>query len=314
MTLAGINTYTGITTISGGTLAMSGGSLSSNVLNQATFAYNGGTFGGRLTNAGTVMFNAPFTAGNGMENDSSVTIAAGQSVTLNGAGLDNEGTLNMTGGTLNLSATGSNVNRGNFNLSATLSLAGVQLTNQGSLALDGGLINGAGGLLTNGVGGSISGTGTISSGFSNTGGGVVLSSGTLNISQPFSNSSLIEVNGITANLVGGAITNLGTIQGFGNIGNAITNTGTIEPIGGTLFLGGTLLNPSGGLVRASTGNKLLVTQGLLASAGHRQPHRRHVRQRRPAHEQLRVRSAAGVRSQPAARDSTITAASRSAAV
>ena len=71
VTLAGNNTYTGITTISGGTLAMSGGSLSSNVLNQATFAYNGGTFGGRLTNGGPRSSTLDFIAGNGMENDGS---------------------------------------------------------------------------------------------------------------------------------------------------------------------------------------------------------------------------------------------------
>ncbi len=264
LTLSGNNTFGGMTTITGGTLILSGGSLSSNILNQATFEYDGGTFSGRLINQGALVFTAPFIAGNGMENDGTTTITGGI-VTLNGAGFDNEGTLTVSGGSFTLSGT-ANVNRGNLNLS-TLNLPGATLTNNGSLTFTGGLVTGASGSLTNGVGGTVSGTGTISTGFSNAGGVVLLSGGTLNISRSFSNASLIELDGFTSNLTGGTISNSGTIQGFGNVGNAVTNTGTIEPIGGSLAIGGTLLNPTGGMIRVSTGNKLLVTQGLLASAG-----------------------------------------------
>ncbi|HEV2971346.1 MAG TPA: autotransporter-associated beta strand repeat-containing protein [Pirellulales bacterium] len=298
--LSGNNTLTGGVTVNGGTLAITGGSTVANVaINggtfgmtagslvgdvtaSATFLYAGGTLSGRLIVAGGALeIFAPITVANVLENDGGLTLPATFTlsgttlpeapITLGGPGLDNEGTLTMAGGTLNLSTSGgaANVNRGTFNLSATVpfNLNGATLTNAGALNLNGGTLSGASGLLTNGAGGTISGPGTISSGFSNAGGGVVLSSGAMNISQPFSNTSLIEMNGIAANLAGGAITNSGTIQGFGNIGNAITNTGTIEPIGGTLFLGGTLLNPAGGLIRAGTGNKLLVSHGLLASAG-----------------------------------------------
>ena len=267
LTLSGNNTYTGTTTINGGTLEMFAGSLSSNVLlNEASFVYSGGTFDGRLIVAGGMLtVNSALTVGNGLENDGVLTVGVGPAITLSGAGLDNEGTLTMTGGTLILNGA-PNVNRGNLTL-ASLVLSSATLANNGSLTLAGGSISGASGLLTNGIGGTLSGTGTVSTGFANAGGVIAISGGSMNISQPFTNSGLIEMAGITANLAGGAITNSGTIQGFGNIGNAINNVGSIEPIGGTLFLGGTLLNPAGGLIRVATGNKLLVTQGLLASAG-----------------------------------------------
>jgi hypothetical protein len=118
------------------------GALASNVLNQATLVYDGGTFSGRLTNLGTVVVNAGFTAGNGMENDATFALATGQTVTLNGAGLDNEGTFTMSGGTLNLSteASAANLNRGSFDRSANLGLGAATF---------------------NGIGGIINGTGTI---------------------------------------------------------------------------------------------------------------------------------------------------------
>ncbi len=268
LTLSGANTFTAPVNINGGTLAISGGSLAADVRNQATFNYYGGTFAGRLFNSGTVNVFSDFTAGNGMENDSNLSIGPGESITLAGAGLDNEGTLSMTGVALNLSTTGANVNRGNINLSTVLSLAGgAALTNSGSIALNGGVVTDASGTLTNTFGGAVSGVGTIQCVFANSGGLVSVGGGALNITQPFNNNGIVQLTAFTANLGGGAINNTGAIQGFGNVGNAVTNTGTIEPIGGTLFLSGTLLNSSGGLIRVGAGNKLLVVHGLLASAG-----------------------------------------------
>jgi fibronectin-binding autotransporter adhesin len=268
LTLSGANTFTAPVNINAGTLAMNGGSLAADVHNQATFNYYGGTFAGRLFNTGAVNFFSDFTAGNGMENDGNLSITSGQPVTLDGVGLDNEGTLSMSGVALNLSTTGANVNRGSINLSTVLSLAGgAALTNSGSIALNGGVVSDASGTLTNTFGGTVSGVGTIQCVFANSGGLVSVGGGTLNITQPFTNSGIVQLTAFTANLGGGAINNTGEIQGFGNVGNAVTNTGTIEPIGGTLFLSGTLLNPSGGLIRAGAGNKLLVVHGLLASAG-----------------------------------------------
>ncbi len=267
LTLTGNNTFTGTTTISGGTLVMAGGALTSNVLNQATFAFDGGTFGGRLTNQGTATFNADFSAGNGMENDAIAATAAGVNLTFNGAGLNNEGTLTASGGTVTVAGT-ANVNRGNLNLS-NLNLAGATLINNGSLVFTGGLVSGVSGSLINAVGGTISGTANITTGFSNAGGTLLVGAGTINITSNFSNSGLIQLTAANADLVGGTIGNpaAGTIQGLGIIGNTIVNAGTIESTGGTLNLNGQLTNVTGGLLAVDAGSKMLVFQGLTANAG-----------------------------------------------
>ena len=268
LTLSGIESFTGPININGGTLAMNT-SLSSNVTNSATFVYNNGTFGGRLTNLGTVVLNADFTAGNGMENDGNFTLAIGQTVTLNGAGLDNEGTFAMTGGTLNLIPAGSNVNRGDFNLSANLGLGGATLTNSGSFVMAGGLVSGASGTLTNTFGGVVSGTGTIQNGFSNGGGTLIVGVGPMNIMPAFSNTGLIQLTAANSNLVGGAITNgfTGSIQGLGVVENAVVNDGTIEALGGTLSLSGSLTNLASGTLTAGSGSQLFVTAGLTTNHG-----------------------------------------------
>ena len=105
-----------------------------------TFTYNAGTFSGRLVNAGTVNFNADFTAGNGLENDVSLSIPSGRTITLNGLGLDNEATLTVSGGTFNLStgAIAANINRGTLNLAGTTMIHGDLNNNTGGIALTAG--------------------------------------------------------------------------------------------------------------------------------------------------------------------------------
>ena len=229
LTLNSNNTFTGPITVLGGTLTLGGGTLAADVHNQANFVYSGGTFSGRLFNDGSITSSAPFTVGNGLENNGTLAIPSGQTITLGGLGLDNEGALTMAGGTLILSTSPSaaNVNRGTFNLSPTIpfNLNGATLTNVGTLNLNGGTISGAG-LLANGVGGIISGTGAIACPFSNAG-LLELTGVTVNFSQAVSNSGLIEMDGITANLAGGAITNSGTIFGTGTISSALSNNGTL---------------------------------------------------------------------------------------
>jgi fibronectin-binding autotransporter adhesin len=274
LTLSGNITSTGPINVIGGTLALGGGSLVANVTDAANFAYSAGAFKGRLiVTGGTLTINAPFTAGNGLENDGGLTIGPGPAITLSGAGLDNEGTLTMAGGTLNLStsAMAANVNRGTVNLSATVpfNLNGATLTNGGALNLDGGTVSGSG-LLSNGPGGVVSGPGAITGPFSNAGGLLAVTDNNVNIAQAFANSGDIQLSsgaaGI-ASLVGAAITNANMIQGAGSIGNAITNNGTIQPLGGTLFVNGTISNTATGLLTAGMGNQLLVTAGLATNSG-----------------------------------------------
>ncbi len=269
LTLSGVESFTGPININGGTLAMNT-SLASNVTNSATFVYNSGTFGGQLANLGTATFNADFTAGNGMENDGNTSIATGVNMTLNGAGLNNQGSMSMTGGTLTLSVSGTNVNGGSLSLAspARLNLTGATLTNSGMLSLNGGLVNGAGGTLVNAVGGSVSGTGTINCTFNNSGGLVEVGSGAMNVTQGFNNNGVIQLTAFNSALTGGAITSSGTINGFGSLSNSVVNAanGTVEAIGGILNLNGAVQNQAGALLTATSGNKLLITQGLGTTA------------------------------------------------
>src|SRR5262249_25114101 len=139
-----------------------------------------------LFNQGTINLNADFTAGDGMENDSFLTIPTGRTITLNGRGLDNAGTLILNGGTLNLSATSVNTNRGTFVLYATVPFllgGGMALTNQGVLKLNGSQIFGPGGI-NNIPNGTIEDSGIISVALSNSGtieptNGTLLLSGTV---------------------------------------------------------------------------------------------------------------------------------------
>jgi autotransporter-associated beta strand protein len=129
LTLLSNNSFTGGLTVAEGTVAVhsgtlpgtvtnqasvaqNGGNISGQLVNQGSFIFNGGTFAGRLVNHGSATFNTTmFTAGNGLANHTSMTVGTGFTLTLNGAGLDNQGTFTLDGGMLAVSnMTGS----GNF--------------------------------------------------------------------------------------------------------------------------------------------------------------------------------------------------------
>jgi fibronectin-binding autotransporter adhesin len=266
--LTGTLTFTGPLTIADGTFVQTQ-DFSQDLYNQGTFIYNNSNqkFNGRLYNAGNITLNAPFKAGNGIENDGILTVAVGQTITAAGQGLDNEGTLNFNGGNLFLSATNMNVNHGNINLTAAFNMdPGTTLTNYASLALSGASVGGLG-TLVNTYGGTIVGTGAISTNFLNNGGLISVGGGTLNITHGFNNMGIVQLTALSSKLAGGAITNTNLIEGVGNVGNAIINNGTIQPRGGSLFVSGALSNPVGGLLTAGSGSQLFVTQGLPTNAG-----------------------------------------------
>jgi hypothetical protein len=257
------------------TFNMAGGTITGTLQNQGTFNYStNGTFAGRLLNQGVLNPGSNFIAGNGMENDAPLTIYQGQSITLNGAGLDNAGSIILAGGNLALSATSINLNRGNFSLwgAAPFQLGPAALLNTGVFNLNGSLLNGSV-TVTNGAGGLIVGPGTITAPFVNAGGTLAVQNGAMVITHPFASSGYIQLSGLPASLNGGAIANTGTIQGLGTIANDIANAGTIEAAGGaasinsTLALGGNLQNLPGGILRAATFNKILVTGGLAVNSG-----------------------------------------------
>jgi hypothetical protein len=245
------------------TIIQAGGTVNGTLQNQANFFYQSGQFNGRLLNQGMIFLGPSFTAGNGVENDAMITLAAGQTLTVNGAGLDNLGTFLLAGGVI--SGGGPVVN----NYGGTLQGYGTvnpAFTNNGVLHVDGVLRLNAGANTNSGI---VQGSGTVIGAFTNAAGGTLdLMAGDLfAISNTWANSGLVRL-AANAVLGGGNITNTGTIQGAGTINSQISNSGVIRASGGELDLGRAgNTNASPGLIQASTGNTVMVLQGLATNAG-----------------------------------------------
>ncbi len=158
------------------------------------------------------------------------------------------------------------INTGELDLATPNSPTTDRLINNGSISLDGSVIDGAGGL-ENAAGGVINGPGEINCAYFNNdaGGTVQIPVGTLNITRTFfDNAGSFELSDPASHLIGGEIINSGTIQGMGTIANSINNSGTVEATGGTLTLNGSILivNSSSTFI-ADDGATLLAV-----SAGH----------------------------------------------
>jgi len=281
------------------------GNLSNNVSASTTTVTTTTSVNGTLLNNGSFTVNGQITGGAGVTNNGSITVGSAGSLTANGTGLDNESTVLLSGGvisgsgamvndgnlsgygtvggsggfsnyseltqnqnSLTLANTGANFNYGNLNLTSgeQLRLTGGSLSNGGAINLNGGVITGSA-LLSNSYGGTMNGIGSILSAFANAGGAILLTGGSVDISQAFTNSGTIQLNSFSANLSGGAISNTSTIQGYGNIANNIVNSGIIESTGGTLTLSGSNQNLANGLITADAGTKVLMASGLANNLG-----------------------------------------------
>ena len=240
--------------------------------------------GAMTVNVGSVRFDAPFTAAGGLANSGTVLFGM-QTLTVNGAGINNQGSLPLAGGTLagsgpvvnnglisgygtiggtggftnnaqltvsggslTLAKAGVNANTGNVDVPSGLQLrlTGGALANTGAVNLDGGLVAGPA-VLSNNAGGIVSGRGTISAPLANAGGTLRAVGGTLNVTSAFANSGVIRLDD-AAGLAGGAITNTGRIQGDGTISNALTNA-------------------AGGSIRVDAGKTLLFRGAFTANTG-----------------------------------------------
>ncbi len=261
------------------------GNITKNGLATLIFA-QATTFGGLTVNAGAARFDVPVTFSAGLVNSATVLFGT-QTLTINGAGLDNEGSLPLVGGTLagsgpvvngglisgtgTIDGTGGFTNDGQFTLSGgnitlakggansnagnievpsglQLRLTGGTLANTGTIDLEGGIVAGTA-TLNNSAGGIISGHGTISSPFGNNAGSLVVESGTLNIPQAFANSGEIVLSGGAAALNGaGAISNTGVIRGDGKVSK-------------------TVVNNVGGEIRAEPGKSLILTGAGTSNSG-----------------------------------------------
>lgn len=278
-----------LTLDTGSRLTMASGGLSAGgLVNRGTFEASGGTIYASVQNHGSMELGAnvylAFT-GSASQNFSSLALRGGSTNlgadfsntgVLSGFGLvqssgpfrfDNIGDWQVTGGIFKLASTGPNWNSGTLSVASTSQLQlypSTTLTNAGSAVLNGGQITGDG-QFVNAAGGTLTGKGTISSGFANAG-YLGIGAGTLNVTRSFENTGLIDLTHSAASLNGGTITNRGTLQGWGNVANAVANSGTVEAIGGTLVLA-SAGSSNDGTLSAHAGAKLLFTNGLAANAG-----------------------------------------------
>jgi autotransporter-associated beta strand protein len=235
-------------------------------------------------NTGAVRVDAPVTFAAGLTNSATLLLGT-QTLTVNGAGFDNQSSLALTattltgsgpiinsghisgygaidgsggftnsaqltvsGGNLTLAKAGTNANRGNVEVPAGLQLrlTGGTLANSGTVNLIGGIVAGTA-TLSNNAGGIVSGRGLISAPFANSGGMLRSVGGTINVTTAFTNSGVIRLDD-AAGLAGGAITNTGLIQGDGAISNALTNA-------------------AGGSIRVDVGKILFFTGAFAPNAG-----------------------------------------------
>ena len=236
-TLSGTNTYTGLTSIEGGTLEVRNGSAIADtgvvsVSSGATFLVSNAETIGRLTGAGGVNL-----AGG------SLTLA-NSSGTYSGA-VSGIGSLVLSGGSLSLG--GALTNNGGLTLSGT---AGASLLSTGSITVAGNAVtmNGTANSFTNaGSVTSSGGTGVTSSGnmtlVNSTGGAISGQSGV------HAGGVGTVINAVGASITGGSLNN--AIRLVGN-GSTLTNAGTIS--GTTNFAGvffdgtGTVTNQAGGTI------------------------------------------------------------------
>jgi autotransporter-associated beta strand protein len=287
-----------------GTIQVTGSMLNS-PSSATTFVTTPTTVQGVILNNGSLSVSGAVSSASGMTNNSTLTVTTTGAIVGNGTGLDNEGSLflnggtitgsgpvlndgvvsgygvldgaggitnysqiTQSGGTLTISNSGTNLNYGTTTLTSgyQFRLTGGNFTNFGTVNLDSGVVAGSASLM-NSYGGTISGPGTILTSFSNTGGSMILGYGSTVVEQNFTNTGIVNLESYEASLTGGALNNVGTIQGQGNVGNNITNTGIIEAIGGTLTLSGTVQNGASGLITAATGNKVLMVAGMAINQG-----------------------------------------------
>ena len=293
-TLTGTNTYTGQTSIEGGTLEVRNGSAIADtgvvsVSSGATFLVSNAETIGRLTGAGGVnlaggsltLANSSGTYSGAVSGIGSLVLSGG-SLSLGGALTNNGGlTLSGTAGA-SLLSTGSITVAGNAvtmngtansftNAGSVTSSGGTGVTSSGNMTLvnsTGGAISGqsgvhAGGVgtVTNAVGASITG-GSLNNAIRLVGNGSTLTnagtiSGTTNFAGVF-----FDGTGTVTNQAGGTISNTATAVQFSGAGSTLDNAGSISNTNTNAAVyfdnSGTVMNRAGGEITSSNSGGFAV--------------------------------------------------------
>lgn len=298
LALSAANTYTGDTTVTAGTLTIAAtGSITSNVVNNATFnnagtvtgnllsntgtAANSGTWTGTVTTSGTFNNAAAGTVSGLFTNNGGTATNAGQ---LNGGVVVNGGTFtttNLVNGGLTNAATvnaqgavnGAIVNNaGTFTVTGNLtSDAASTFTNSATLHVQAGtytLLNPAGKSLTNMASGSvvIDGGTTLDASAGGGAGNGVLNAGSITNNGTFRDdldNTGTFVNGGTSVAV--VNSNTGTITNNGNwTGNVVSNANALTNAGTWT---GNLLSNTGTVANSGTWTGTVTTSGTFNNTG-----------------------------------------------
>ncbi len=281
--LTAANTFTGLTTISGGTLSLTG-SLAGPVTNSAIFE-NSGAVGGLLTNSGTATNSGALNGG--VANSGSFENMVGGAVVgglINTVGIstnDLGGTIDtatVKGGTLSNSGSiaGAVANMAIFDNNVGGAVGGL-LTNSGTAtnsgALDGGVANSGsfenmgGGAV---VGGLINTVGTSTNDLGGTIDTATVKGGTLSNSGSIAGTvaNMAIFNNNVGGAVGGLLTNSGTATNSGALDGGVANSGSFENMGGGAVVGG-LTNSAGASTNDSGGtiDTATIKGGALWNTG-----------------------------------------------
>jgi fibronectin-binding autotransporter adhesin len=248
LTLSGNNSYTGLTTIAGGSLVLAnGGLLAGAVQNNASFI-NNGSVQGLITNAGNLRSTG--TLAGGLTNNAFAI--ANLSGVLSG-NLINRGTVNLIGTTTGI---------------AELNMTAGAAFNLGGFATTIGNLTGGGGTVALGSATLTLGSGTGSQTFDGTitgsGGLTKVSASTFSFSGAQAYTGLTTVNGGTFILgsnasLAGALLNNATVSSNGRIAGLVTNNARLISTG---TLGGGLVNAAG-----ATADVRGTLAGAVSNAG-----------------------------------------------
>jgi autotransporter-associated beta strand protein len=264
LTLSGLNTYSGSTTVAGGTLRATNAQSLGQSFSSTALALTGGRL--ELAADSATIFG-PFGLGMGTTISANTTIVSDRLTA--GAGVAQElGSLAMGGETLTI-ARGANVTSGTatitFGAQATFSADPTIVTNTGAeLVLAGGIGGGLTTLTKNGAGLlTLTGSGH--------GGGYAINAGTLRIGNGGTSGSLAAATGVT--LASGALLAFDRTDNYGSaVSTPITGSGGLSLAAGTLalagpntFTGGTAVN--GGRLIATLADVLGQGDVSIAAGG-----------------------------------------------
>ena len=230
LTLTGVNTYSGGTTVTGGELIGSTAALQGNIQNngQVTFRQTvSGTYAGVMSGAGALVKDG---AGN---------------VTLSGANTYAAGTTISAGGLT--ASTGSLPLNGNVDAATDTTLT----FDQNSAGTFGGVLSGDGALVKLGSGAvTLTGANTYSGGTTVTEGSLVGT--TTSLQGAITNNAAVTFNQSTAGTYAGVMSGNGSLTKLG--GGAVTLTGANTYSGGTTVSAGSLVGTTTSLQGAITNN------------------------------------------------------------